>query len=183
LRNYPFWGSDMKVPEYFPVQRPTSRSALAVGIIGAAGIRSCVRRARFWGERRGTEGSARKIEGQQTLACELHATGIVDARYLAGLVARGSQMTRKQSAGVGGRRGGFRDDLGAIASLGGRRQTRKLGDLAIHWIDFEEKNTSRLPRDARGHHQEPIGMSEIDFGEQRINRLQNISSRKCFVSC
>jgi len=39
---------------------------------------------------------AKKIKGQQALACELYATGNLDAMYLAGLVADGSQMSEKQ---------------------------------------------------------------------------------------
>ena len=39
---------------------------------------------------------AKKIKGQQALAGELFATGNVDAMYLAGMIADGSQMSRKQ---------------------------------------------------------------------------------------
>ena len=39
---------------------------------------------------------AKSIKGQQELACELYASGIMDAMYLAGMVADGAQMTRKQ---------------------------------------------------------------------------------------
>ena len=39
---------------------------------------------------------AKTIKGQQDLACELYDTGNLDAMYLAGLVADGSQMTKKQ---------------------------------------------------------------------------------------
>ena len=39
---------------------------------------------------------AKTIKGQQALACELYATGNMDAMYLAGMVADGSQMSRKQ---------------------------------------------------------------------------------------
>jgi len=39
---------------------------------------------------------AKTIKREQTLAMELYATGNVDAMYLAGLVADGAQMTRKQ---------------------------------------------------------------------------------------
>lgn len=39
---------------------------------------------------------ARRIKGQQELACELYETGNGDAMYLAGLVADGSLMTKKQ---------------------------------------------------------------------------------------
>jgi 3-methyladenine DNA glycosylase AlkD len=39
---------------------------------------------------------AKSIKGQLDLACELYATGIVDAMYLAGIVADGKQMSAKQ---------------------------------------------------------------------------------------
>jgi len=39
---------------------------------------------------------AKQIKGQQALACELYATNNVDAMYLAGMIADGSQMSRKQ---------------------------------------------------------------------------------------
>jgi DNA alkylation repair enzyme len=39
---------------------------------------------------------AKTIKGQQALAMELYATGNMDAMYLAGMVAAGAQMTRKQ---------------------------------------------------------------------------------------
>ncbi len=39
---------------------------------------------------------AKKIKGQQDLACELYDTGNSDAMYLAGMVADGSQLTKRQ---------------------------------------------------------------------------------------
>lgn len=42
---------------------------------------------------------AKTIKGQQALAHELYETGNVDAMYLAGIVADGSEMTRKQLGG------------------------------------------------------------------------------------
>lgn len=39
---------------------------------------------------------AKKIQGQQALACELYATGNLDAMYLAGMVADGSLMTKAE---------------------------------------------------------------------------------------
>ena len=39
---------------------------------------------------------AKQIKGNQQLACELYDTGNYDAMYLAGLVADGGQMTKKQ---------------------------------------------------------------------------------------
>jgi 3-methyladenine DNA glycosylase AlkD len=39
---------------------------------------------------------AKSIKGQQALACGLYETGIMDAMYLAGMVADGSKVTREQ---------------------------------------------------------------------------------------
>jgi len=39
---------------------------------------------------------AKQIKGNHSLACELYETGNVDAMYLAGIVANGTQMTKKQ---------------------------------------------------------------------------------------
>ena len=39
---------------------------------------------------------AKKIKGNQALACELYATGNYDAMYLAGLVADGAQMSERE---------------------------------------------------------------------------------------
>ena len=39
---------------------------------------------------------AKKIKGNQVLACQLYETGVADAMYLAGIVADGSQMSKKQ---------------------------------------------------------------------------------------
>ena len=39
---------------------------------------------------------ARKIKGRQDLALELYETGNSDAMYLAGMVANGALMTKKQ---------------------------------------------------------------------------------------
>ena len=39
---------------------------------------------------------AKQIKGEQELACQLYETGNADAMYLAGIVADGRQMTRKQ---------------------------------------------------------------------------------------
>jgi 3-methyladenine DNA glycosylase AlkD len=44
---------------------------------------------------------AKTIKGQQALACQLYETGNLDAMYLAGLVADGSQMTKEQLNGGG----------------------------------------------------------------------------------
>src|SRR5258708_35679444 len=49
---------------------------------------------------------AKTIKGQQALACELYATGNLDAMYLAGIVADGTKMSAEQvttwAEGAGG---------------------------------------------------------------------------------
>ena len=42
---------------------------------------------------------AKTIKGKQDLACELYGTGNYDAMYLAGMVADGKQMTKRQLDG------------------------------------------------------------------------------------
>ena len=42
---------------------------------------------------------AKSIKKQQALACELYATGIFEAMYLAGMVADGAQLSKKQLQG------------------------------------------------------------------------------------
>src|SRR5260370_32743025 len=42
---------------------------------------------------------AKTIKGQQGLACELYGTGNLEAMYLAGMGADGSQMTKEQLSG------------------------------------------------------------------------------------
>jgi len=39
---------------------------------------------------------AKTIKGQQELACQLYETGNIDAMYLAGLIANGARMSKKQ---------------------------------------------------------------------------------------
>ena len=39
---------------------------------------------------------AKTIKGEQAIACELYQTGIMEAMYLAGIVAHGSKLTEKQ---------------------------------------------------------------------------------------
>ncbi len=61
---------------------------------------------------------AKTIKGQQALACELYATGNMDAMYLAGMIADGSQMTRKTIERLGRGRGKFADDCRIYGALG-----------------------------------------------------------------
>jgi hypothetical protein len=67
---------------------------------------------------------AKKIKGQQALACELYDTGIMEAMYLAGLVADGFPDDQETVAVVGGKRRRPADDRRLYGSLGDPRQWR-----------------------------------------------------------
>ena len=71
---------------------------------------------------------AKKIKGQQTLACELYETGNLDAMYLAGLVADGSQMTRKQ--------------LNKWAE--GAANLQMISEYAVPWVTVENPDAREL---------------------------------------
>lgn len=64
---------------------------------------------------------AKTIKGQQALACELYETGNLDAMYLAGMVADGSQMTPKQ--------------LNAWAE--GARNLQMIAEYTVPWVTVE----------------------------------------------
>src|SRR4051812_34789242 len=53
-------------------------------------------RSDVWSQNSAFKRIAKTIKGNQSLACELYETGNVDAMYLAGIVAYGSQMSKKQ---------------------------------------------------------------------------------------
>jgi 3-methyladenine DNA glycosylase AlkD len=64
---------------------------------------------------------AKSIKGQQALACELYATGIMDAMYLAGMVADGSKLTREQ----------------LIAWAEGAAKMQMISEYTIPWVTVE----------------------------------------------
>src|SRR5579864_1770921 len=68
------------------------------------------------------------IKGQQALACELFDTGNVDAMYLAGMVADGSQMTRKQ--------------LNAWAE--GASNLQMISEYTVPWVTVENSDARDL---------------------------------------
>ena len=71
---------------------------------------------------------AKTIKGQQALACELYATGNMDAMYLAGMVADGSQMTTKQ--------------LNAWAE--GAANLQMIAEYTVPWVTVENQNARDL---------------------------------------
>src|SRR5690242_3210046 len=71
---------------------------------------------------------AKTIKGQHALACELFETGNLDAMYLAGMVADGSQMTAKQ--------------LNAWAE--GAADLQMIAEYTVPWVTVENPNAREL---------------------------------------
>ena len=71
---------------------------------------------------------AKTIKAQQALACELYDTGYLDAMYLAGMVADGSQMTRKQ--------------LNAWAE--GAANLQMISEYTVPWVTVENPDARDL---------------------------------------
>lgn len=81
---------------------------------------------------------AKKIKGNQDLACELYEIGNYDAMYLAGIVADGSQMTKKQldtwaKQAVNG-------TISEYTVPGVVCESRHARDLALKWIDSKQES-------------------------------------------
>jgi len=71
---------------------------------------------------------AKKIKGQQALACELYETRNLDAMYLAGMVADGSQMTKQQ--------------LNAWAE--GAANLQMIAEYTVPWVTVENPHARDL---------------------------------------
>lgn len=84
---------------------------------------------------------AKTIKGQQSLAYELYDTGIMDAMYLAGMVADGRQMTMKQlddwAEGAAGMQmiSEYTVPWLAVENAGGR-------ELALKWIKSKKEHVA-----------------------------------------
>lgn len=73
---------------------------------------------------------AKTIKGQQALACELYVTANMDAMYLAGMVADGSQMTPKQ--------------LNAWAE--GAANLQMIAEYTVPWVTVENPHARDLAK-------------------------------------
>ncbi len=76
---------------------------------------------------------AKKIKGNQALALALYDTGNYDAMYLAGIVADGSQMSKRQLDGWAKNSGC--EALAAYAVPGVTADSPHARELALKWID------------------------------------------------
>ncbi len=81
---------------------------------------------------------AKKIKGQQSLACELYDTGNIDAMYLAGIVADGSQMTKRQLQSWV--KGANWHMLSEYTVPGVATESPHARELALKWIDSNKKS-------------------------------------------
>jgi 3-methyladenine DNA glycosylase AlkD len=78
---------------------------------------------------------AKNIKGRQDIACELYDTGNYDAMYLAGLVADGSQMTKKQLQSWAKKASTTAGALSQYTVPWVATESKHARDLAIKWID------------------------------------------------
>jgi 3-methyladenine DNA glycosylase AlkD len=75
---------------------------------------------------------AKKIKGEQELACQLYETGNADAMYLAGLVADGAAMTKKQLDSWA--KGASWQMISEYTVPGVATESKFARDLAMKWI-------------------------------------------------
>lgn len=86
---------------------------------------------------------AKTIKKQQALACELYSTNIMDAMYLAGMVADGSKLTR--------------DQLNAWVRQAGGLQM--IGEYTVPWMTVEHPQGRELAVEWIGSKTEHIAVS------------------------
>ena len=83
---------------------------------------------------------AKKIKGHQELACALYETGNSDAMYLAGIVADGSLMTRRQLQAWATGAGWYM--LSEYTVPGVAAESPYARDLALKWIDSPRESVA-----------------------------------------
>jgi 3-methyladenine DNA glycosylase AlkD len=81
---------------------------------------------------------AKAIRGNQSLACELYETGNADAMYLAGMVADGAQMSKKQLDSWA--KGATWPMLSEYAVPSVAAESRLARDLAMKWISSKKES-------------------------------------------
>ena len=84
---------------------------------------------------------AKTIKGQQALACQLYETGNLDAMYLAGLVADGSQMSTKK-LNEWAERGANLQMISEYTVPWVTVESPHARDLAIQWINSKKEHVA-----------------------------------------
>lgn len=83
---------------------------------------------------------AKKIKGNQELACELYDTGNADAQYLAGIVADGSQMNKRQLQSWA--KNASWHMVAEYSVPGVACESPHARDLAVKWIDAKNESVA-----------------------------------------
>ncbi|REJ76081.1 MAG: DNA alkylation repair protein [Acidobacteria bacterium] len=83
---------------------------------------------------------AKKIKGQQDLACELYDTGNGDAMYLAGIVADGTKMTKKQLDSWAKQANW--QMISEYSVPGVAHESEHARELALNWIDSKKEGVA-----------------------------------------
>jgi len=83
---------------------------------------------------------AKKIKGNQQLACELYETGNSDAMYLAGMVADGSQMSKKQLDAWA--KNATWHMISEYTVPGVATESKFARELALKWIDSKQESVA-----------------------------------------
>lgn len=83
---------------------------------------------------------AKKIKGNQSLACKLYETGNVDAMYLAGIVADGAQMTKRQLQSWATNASWHM--ISEYTVPGVAAESPHARDLAMKWIDSKKESVA-----------------------------------------
>lgn len=83
---------------------------------------------------------AKKIKGEQDLACELYETGNSDAMYLAGMVADGALMTKKQLDSWA-KNANWRM-ISEYTVPGVATESKHAHDLAVKWIKSKKESVA-----------------------------------------
>jgi 3-methyladenine DNA glycosylase AlkD len=86
---------------------------------------------------------AKTIKGQQAIACELYATGNLDAMYLAGMVADGAQMSK--------------DQLNAWAE--GAAGLQMISEYTVAWVAVENAQGRELAKQCMTSKKEHVASS------------------------
>ncbi len=83
---------------------------------------------------------AKRIRGQQQLACDLYETGNSDAMYLAGMVADGSQMTKAQLNAWARNASWYMISEYTVPAVASEHPRAR--DLAMKWIDAKKEHVA-----------------------------------------
>ena len=114
---------------------------------------------------------AKKIKGNQTLSCELYDSGNVDAMYLAGMVADGSQMTKRQLQSWATKASWHM--IAEYAVPGVAVESSHARDLALKWIDSKKASVASTGWCTYSGIVAVLPDDELDFAEikELLNRV------------